>query len=156
MSSYRHIKDQFEPVDEPSSDDMSFLGDRLYEFNVDATGLRDGRLLGIFMRDDKGAMIAGLHGHTWGDTCEISRLWVSEDLRHEGVGTQLMKSAEEEARRRGCRQMFLSTHSFQAPAFYERLGFTEIGRISEYPAGHDQIFLRKFLDEDRELKRRRS
>jgi ribosomal protein S18 acetylase RimI-like enzyme len=140
------MSDGFELVDEPSDGDMSFLGDRRYEFNVAATGISDGVLLGIFLRDDDGIMTAGLHGHTWGGTCEISRLWVSEDLRHQGVGSRLMKAAEDEARRRGCRQMFLSTHSFQAPAFYERLGFSEIGRISDYPAGHDQVFLRKHLD----------
>ena len=140
-----HDDDGFELVDEPSSDDMSFLGDRLYEFNVGATGIRDGKLLGIFMRDDNGALVAGLHGHTWGGTCEIDRLWISEDLRHKGVGTRLMMSAENEARRRGCRQMFLTTHSFQAAPFYEHLGFTEVGRITDYPAGYDQIFLRKSL-----------
>jgi len=139
------MNEAFELIEQPAPEDMSFLGDRLYEFNVGATAIRDGVLLGIFMRDADGAITAGLHGHTWGGTCEISRLWVSEDLRHRGIGSRLMMAAEAEARRRCCRQMFLSTHSFQAPAFYERLGFAEIGRISDYPAGHDQIFLRKSL-----------
>lgn len=136
---------RLEVVDEPAPEDTSFLGDRLYEFNVGATGIRDGTLLGIFIRGDDGVMTAGLHGHSWGGTCEISRLWVREDLRHLGIGTELMTAAETEARRRGCRQMFLTTHSFQAPDFYARLGFEEIGRISDYPAGHHQIFLRKTL-----------
>jgi ribosomal protein S18 acetylase RimI-like enzyme len=135
----------FETVEEPSAEDMSFLGDRLYEFNSGTTGFHDGRLFGAFLRDDDGVMIAGMHGHTWGGTCEVSRLWVKEDLRHQGIGLRLMEAAEEEARRRGCGQMFLTTHSFQAPAFYERLGFEEIGRITDYPAGYDQIFYRKRL-----------
>jgi GNAT superfamily N-acetyltransferase len=135
----------FELVDEPTLQDQEFLGERLYEFNMGATGIRDGTLLGIFLRDDDGTITAGLHGHTWGGTCEISRLWVREDLRHGGLGRDLMNTAEAEARRRGCRQIFLSTHSFQAPVFYENLGFEEIGRIADYPRGHDQIFLRKKL-----------
>ena len=137
--------ERFEVVEEPSSEDMSFLGDRLYEFNSGTTGIYDGRLFGMFLRDDHGEIIAGAHGHTWGGTCEVSRLWVRDDLRHQGLGSRLMAATEEEARRRGCGQMFLTTHTFQAPAFYERLGFEEIGRITDYPAGHDQIFYRKLL-----------
>jgi ribosomal protein S18 acetylase RimI-like enzyme len=136
---------EFEFTDEPSDADQSFLGDRLYDFNVGATGISDGTQLGYFLRGPDGVMGAGLHGHTWGGTCEISRLWVSDELRGRGVGSRLMAAAEEEARRRGCTQMFLSTHSFQAPAFYARLGYEEIGRITNYPAGHDQIFLVKQL-----------
>jgi chloramphenicol 3-O phosphotransferase len=137
--------EEFEFVEEPVPEDMSFLGDRLHEFNVGATKIADGRLFGIFMRDENGVMTAGLHGHTWGGTCEISRLWVREDLRHSGLGSELMTGAEEVARSRGCSQIFLSTHSFQAPEFYARLGFAEIGRITDYPDGYDQIFLSKRL-----------
>lgn len=139
------MSDAFELVEQPTSEDMSFLGDRLNEFNVAATAIHDGRLFGIFMRDENGVIRAGLHGHTWGGTCEIARLWVSDDLRHQGLGSRLMTAAEAEARRRDCRQIFLTTYSFQAPTFYARLGFEEIGRITDYPAGHDQLFLRKSL-----------
>ena len=37
--------------------------------------------------------------------------------------------AEAEAIRRGCFGAFLNTDAFQAPAFYERLGYREFGRL---------------------------
>jgi hypothetical protein len=38
-----------------------------------------------------------------------------------------------------------NTHSFQAPGFYARLGYTECGRTLGYPHGHDDIHLVKQL-----------
>ena len=62
------------------------------------------------------------------------------------VGTRVLVAAEEEVRRRGCEQVALSTHSFQAPRFYARRGYVECGRTPAYPRGHDQIHLVKRLD----------
>lgn len=58
---------------------------------------------------------------------------------------RLLATAEEEIRRRGCDQVALSTHSFQAPGFYARFGYRECGRTPAYPRGHDQIHLIKRL-----------
>jgi len=67
------------------------------------------------------------------------------DQRGCGQGTQLLAAAEREILRRGCDQVALSTHSFQAPGFYARFGFQECGRTPGYPRGHDQIHLVKRL-----------
>jgi hypothetical protein len=50
-----------------------------------------------------------------------------------------------EIRRRGCDRVALSTHSFRAPGFYARFGYTECGRTPGYPHGHDDIHLMKQL-----------
>ena len=132
-------------TDNPPPDFVSELDDRIYEFNVAATGISDGRLLAIPVKDSAGNLVAGLSGHTWGGTCEIRLLWIAEAERGRGLGTRLLETAEAEARSRGCDQIVLSTHSFQAPGFYAKLGFVEVGRVHDYPRGHDSILLRKRL-----------
>lgn len=58
-----------------------------------------------------------------------------------------MRDAEAEARRRGLSGIWLDTWTFQAPGFYQRLGFTECGRIRDDPPGHDRIFyVKRFAD----------
>jgi GNAT superfamily N-acetyltransferase len=132
-------------IDNPPQELVSELDDRIYEFNVAATGISDGRLLAILVKDSRGSLIAGLSGHTWGGTCEVRLLWVAEAARGRGLGARLLQAAEGEARSRGCNQIVLSTHSFQAPGFYAKFGFREAGRVHDYPRGHDSIYLRKQL-----------
>lgn len=130
---------------DPSPGDVQFLDDRLYEFNAETTGIRDGTWLTIFVRDAGGAIVAGLHGSTWGDCCEIKMLWIHADRRRQGLGSRLLAAAEAEARRRGARQILLSSHTFQAPAFYHRHGFETLFVLDGYPSPHGQHWLRKRL-----------
>jgi len=119
----------------------TFLTERIYEFNSEATGYFDGRFLGAVLRSATGGVVAGLSGHTWGGCCEIESLWVSEHLRGQGLGTALLNTAEVEARLRGCQQVVLTTHSFQAPAFYQRLGYERKYSIEDRPMGYSNIVL---------------
>jgi ribosomal protein S18 acetylase RimI-like enzyme len=133
-------------LDEPQCQELeAFLADRIYEFNAKATGYADGRLLAGRIRDDAGEVIAGFSGHTWGGCCEISHVWVHERHRGRGLGTALLRVAEAQARQRGCEQLVVMTHSFQAPGFYERLGYQRRYAIQGRPKGHSNIVFVKPL-----------
>lgn len=132
-------------TDAPDVNDLLDLENRLDAFNMDSTGMRDARYLSILLHDDDGALYAGIHGHSWGGCSEIKLLWVDQDRRGAGLGGRLLDAAESEAVRRGCRLMLLATHSFQAPEFYERRGYSRIATVADYPAGHSEIFMVKPL-----------
>src|SRR5882724_9830611 len=125
----------------------AFLAERIYEFNSKATGYFDGKLFGARVKNEAGEVIAGFGGHTWGGCAEISHFWVSEHHRGQGLGKALLQAAEAEAMRRGCTQVVVITHSFQAPGFYERLGYRREYEIAGQPKGHsDIIFVKSFPD----------
>lgn len=129
----------------PTPDEVQYLEDRIYEFNSAATGIADGEWLAIFVRDDDNRIVAGICGNTWGGCCEIRQFWVEEARRKQGLGTALLGAAEQEARRRGCRQILLATFSFQAPAFYAKHGFDVVAVVDDHPRGHKNMLMRKRL-----------
>jgi GNAT superfamily N-acetyltransferase len=137
--------EDFRIEDDPRREDVALLDERLYEFNAAASGVDDGRWLAIFVRDGSGSIVAGLHGWTWGGTGFVRALWVHEKLHRRGLGARLLAEAEAEASRRGCHQMHLDTHSYQAPAFYRRLGYDVIGELPGWPGDDVRVFLRKPL-----------
>ena len=133
-------------VDEnPRDGDVHFLEDEINRYNADTTGISDGRIISFFVRDERGQINAGLYGWTWGGACEIRYLWIREAFRKRGYGKALMAAAEREAIARGCNQIVLDTHSFQAPRFYQQLGFEIIASHADYPHGEYKHYLRKTL-----------
>jgi len=67
-------------------------------------------------------------------TTDVSRVRITGDV------------TLDEAKARGCRQMFLMTYYFQAPWLYERRGFTRVIEIPDWPLGHTHILMRLDLD----------
>jgi GNAT superfamily N-acetyltransferase len=139
------MADEIRFLDEPARGDLERLEEEINRFNERVTGFRDGRTLAAFLRGADGALRAGLAGHTWGGCAELKLLWVCEAERRRGLGSRLLGEAEREAAARGCVRLVLSTHSFQAPEFYRRHGYVEVGRVEGYPRGHTQLHLAKNL-----------
>jgi GNAT superfamily N-acetyltransferase len=121
------------------------LDEEISAFNAAASGHDDARMLSVAVRGGGGDLRAGLYGWTWGGCGYVDLLWVRDDERGAGLGASLLTAAEAEIRSRGCDRVALSTHTFQAPGFYDRLGYTECGRTPGYPHGHDDIHLVKDL-----------
>jgi ribosomal protein S18 acetylase RimI-like enzyme len=130
---------------EPKPEEVRLLEDHLNEFNIAATGVSDGKFLALFLRNADRVAIGGIYGWTWGATCYVRYLYVPEHLRDQGHGCALMRALEVEAKARGCEQIVLETHEFQAPEFYRKLGFEITGRVEDYPRGHQYLTMVKRL-----------
>jgi ribosomal protein S18 acetylase RimI-like enzyme len=128
--------------------DAQELRERLHSFNMQVTGFDDGADLSSFLRDDSGRLIAGLDGFSWGGYARIDYLWVLPDRRGQGLGRALVIAAVNEARARGCVSVIVDTHSFQAPGFYEALGFVEVGRTADTPVGYHQMLYQRRLEDE--------
>jgi hypothetical protein len=77
---------------EPTPDQLQYLEDRIYEFNSGATGITDGEWLAIFVKDERGRIVAGICGNTWGGCLEIRQFWVEEARRKHGLGQDCLGS----------------------------------------------------------------
>lgn len=130
----------------PDPADVRDVERAVLAFNMDRTGYRDDALLACVLRDGDGTLVAGLSGFTWGGYGMIEWLFVRDDQRGTGLGTRLVRAAEEEATRRGCVVMRVNSHTFQAPDFYARLGYEVIGEAVDTPVGHGEVFCAKRLD----------
>jgi ribosomal protein S18 acetylase RimI-like enzyme len=116
----------------------------LRAYNVAAVGKFDHRPLTVTIRE-RGKIVGGLVAETFFGWMFVSLLWVSEQHRGKGWGSSLMRAAEAEARDRGVRNVYLDSFSFRAPAFYAKLGYREFGRLKDFPAGHDRVWMTKAL-----------
>ncbi len=135
-------------TDDVDDNAVAELRERVISYNLAATGFPDGRSLGCFVRDADGQLIAGLDGFSWGGYVKLEWLWVRDDHRGHGLGTQLVRAAEAEAAQRGCDVMRVDSHTFQAPGFYDKLGYERIGFAAGTPAGHGEVFFLKRLSAD--------
>lgn len=107
---------------------------------------RVGSDLAVYARDDSGNMRGGLIGNRQGEWLNIKYLWVSDELRGSGLGSQLMQAAEAEARKQGCRHALVDTFSFQARPFYEKQGYKLEMTLKDFPyPGIQRHYLSKAL-----------
>ena len=117
----------------------------LTEFNQSAQPDPSASPLVLVINNAAGSIVAGVLGRSAYGWLRIDIVWVVDERRGKGYGTMLMSRAEEVAVERGCRGIHLDTHEFQAPAFYEQLGYEVFGKLENYPEGYDRLYFKKEL-----------
>ncbi|MGL5242872.1 MAG: GNAT family N-acetyltransferase [Kluyvera ascorbata] len=110
---------------------------------IDATGWGD---ICVYLRDEQEVMRGGLIGQRKGDWLSIDYLWVCDTVRGEGVGSEIIKRAEDLAREKGCKYALVDTISFQALPFYQKQGYTLKTTLDDFPlTGIQRHYLTKTL-----------
>jgi len=140
------VERHFLLTDEPPAGTFQRLWDGLRNFNQQAVGEAQSRLLTVLLQDAADVTIGGLWGRTLWGQLYIDILFVPEELRRNGMGRELVLQAEEEAVRRGCHCSWLDTYEFQAKPFYERLGYEVFGTLEGPAPVYPRYFLRKRLN----------
>jgi GNAT superfamily N-acetyltransferase len=121
------------------------LWNGLLRFNRKSAGpFRYSRLV-LTVRSPRGAVLGGLILQSYWKESYVELLWLSARARRQGYGRELIAEAERRARRRGSVLMHLNTYSFQAPGFYEKLGFRRLGGMAGSPRGESRHFYAKRL-----------
>jgi GNAT superfamily N-acetyltransferase len=134
-------------TDAPDGAVLAVVEEGLAGYNDERTGIADRRPLAVLVRDPAtGVIQGGLLGRTTLGLFFLDLFFLPQSLRGSGLGSRMLRMAEEEARRRGCRSAALVTISFQAPEFYARHGWREFGRVPCAPPGTFRIFMAKDMD----------
>ena len=136
----------FRIADTEDEKDVKFIFENLDAYNQ--TKLqpdeKNARPLCVYYEGDEGKILAGLVAKTHGNWMFTRFLYVSDELRGQGVGSQLLKAAEDEARARGCKYSYLETCNFQAPNVYPKYGYREIFTLENFPVhGTKHVFTKE-------------
>lgn len=141
---------QLTVTDAPDAQAETIIEGGLHAFNRMQAGYVDSRPLAVLVRDAATSeVVGGLLGKTTLGLMFVDLVFLPDATRGKGVGSEMMRLAEQEAWQRGCRTAVLFTIWFQAPAFYARLGYQEVARIEVPLPGHTRICMSKSLVEAR-------
>ena len=132
-------------LEDTESQKAQKIGELVRSYNRSKREAAKSKSLSLYVEDDSGEVLAGLVAETFGNWLEIEYLFVKEDLRGQGIGSQLLQRAESEAKKRNCRFAFVNTYQFQAPAFYQKHGYKEVFTMKDYPYTGQRHYYQKDL-----------
>lgn len=121
------------------------IGELVRSYNRSKREAAKSKSLSLYVEDDSGELLAGLVAETFGNWLEIEYLFVKEELRGQGIGSQLLQQAESEAKKRNCCYVFVNTYQFQAPTFYQKHGYKEVFTLKDYPCTGQRHYYQKDL-----------
>ncbi|MGN8224632.1 GNAT family N-acetyltransferase [Gracilimonas sp. BCB1] len=124
-------------------EELEFAVDQLKKYNRSFTGPFESERFGFIAKNDSGEVIGAVHGNTEWEWVFIKHLWVREDYRGMGLGSELMEAIIQEANKQGRYKYYLSTFEFQAPEFYKKLGFKIFGTWPQVSGNYDSFYLKR-------------
>ena len=132
-------------LEDTESQKAQKIGELVRSYNRSIRETAESEPLNLYIEDEQGQLLAGLVAETFGNWLEIEYLFVKDDLRGQGIGSQLLQRAESEAKNRNCRYVFVNTYQFQAPAFYQKHDYQEVFTLKDYPCTGQRHYYQKDL-----------
>jgi ribosomal protein S18 acetylase RimI-like enzyme len=132
-----------EVINEENATVVDALVAGVRQHNVEHLGNEQSKPLTVVARDQNKKLIGGVSGRTIYKNFLINVVWVDKCARGTGLGRHLMELAETEAKNQGCLVAQVDTLAFQAPIFYEKLGFKTVGTIPAFEQSPERFYMMK-------------
>jgi GNAT superfamily N-acetyltransferase len=132
-------------VEKPEQSVWGIVGYGISDYNAQKAGDEHAQRICFAVQGLDHEVFGGVVAVIYWDWLYIDLMWLREELRGCGYGSQLLTLVEEEARKRGAKNAYLDTFSFQAPGFYQKHGYRVFGELKDFPAGHQRYFMTKQL-----------
>ncbi|GLX79362.1 N-acetyltransferase GCN5 [Thalassotalea insulae] len=136
---------KIEVLDNPEQELIDYLNKKIADYNWERWEVNERLPLAIQIKNDNDEVIAGAAARSFGDWLLLDTLWVSEALRGQDVGSQILKEVEQAGKNRGCKKCLLDTLNFQAKPFYEKHGYQVQWIQKGYPKTGCKYFMVKQL-----------
>jgi len=130
---------------EPNEEDKETIKAGMLAYHKSKGHPRKMEYVSILIKDDNDSVLGAIVVSFLWNGMHIDTLWVDKSIRSQGWGRKLIEAAEEEAIQRHCTVSFTDTFTWQAPGFYEKLGYTEFGKVENFPEGNSLIYYKKEL-----------
>jgi GNAT superfamily N-acetyltransferase len=125
--------------------EWGIIGGGISNYNRQQAGDDEDKSLCFVLHGPDEEIVGGVIGVTHWDWFYVNLMWIKAEFRGLGYGHCLLTLAEDEARKRGAKNAYLDTFSFQAPDFYKQHGYQLFGELQDFPPGHQRYFLTKQL-----------
>ena len=120
--------------------------DALLAFNAETAGDPQEKVFALTISAPGTERVAGgLWAMSLWGSFYIALVIVPQAARGRGLGLELMRQAEHQARAWECHNIWLDTFAFQARPFYEGLGYSLFGELTGPPPAFPRYFMRKVL-----------
>lgn len=130
---------------EPNLTDMKILVDGMLAYHASKGHPRKVSKCSITIKNDEDKLVGCVMVSFLYNGMEIGSLWVDESMRGQGLGQKLTEMAETEGVKRGCTFAYTNTFTWQAPGFYEKLGYALYGKLENFPEGNALSYYRKSI-----------
>ncbi len=140
---------RFSVIANPTEDEVKEFQKGLDAYNMEKT---NGEFnspqpwLNLVLKDQDGKIVGGLFTSTLFWTLYLEVLWVDDKYRGLGYGRDLVLEAQRLAKKDGCISSHVYTFSWQAPDFYQAVGYKLIATYEGYHGGITELILMKRLD----------
>jgi ribosomal protein S18 acetylase RimI-like enzyme len=148
MNNSKH-SNRFTIITNPSKEEIEIIKKGLGEHNKKYP---NGELdiptpdISLVLKDKAGQIIGGVITSMLVGVMHLEVLWVNKKHRRKGYGRALVLEAERIGKKKGYTAAQTWTFSFQAPEFYQSVGYKVLGIFDGYVGGITEYVLMKRLD----------